>query len=680
MADDDDSTVVTVTGDPSEGEEVVAVGTGDTVKESEQDARENPDFDFGADDDDDGGSSSSRSPGGSGSRNNSGSSDDDSTVVTVTGDPSKGETVQAVGQGNTTFQSELDAAANPRFDAAQGDSVDALETRLGTGQGDGTSTQKILDQQRRIQQNQRNNERVQTSQSRKRQKQKDKQQFQPFQRARQLQAARQKKNQRIQQVKKESGLPGKSLITGVEIMQAGQKFGDQVAEKTVGRLEDPLEDLFNPEIVTETGQTVENQKLEENLQSSVSKVAERRTESFRDVSQDFTSGVAGGLPQLIGLGVATPGAVARATREKTPSIATGAVKGAELTTKEFSKDPSKFIAEETGEEVAEAAAGALIGGPVGAAVGATPIPEVTPSIQTKAVEGERFLRGDLGTQVEKGNEVVVTKPFPPEGSAQSATFKRKTKQLEGGGRGQLAIRVNPGDETVTVGQRKETPVTRRDVLRENLDAGKETVDTFLSGNAVGMGPGALLPDETSPNVEPETEPETLPEQDLFKDTETGGETFVGQARRPDLETGPKIDTSVQEDVELSDTPVQETPPDRKEEPVFEPPELVPELENPPSLENPPRTPVLDNPITPDTPFLEPPTTEPPTTPTPGPSQEQETNDNILGFTDSSAAEESSAAPSVDAILFGDTTDEEVEDDTVFSGFETREVTEDFDLF
>jgi hypothetical protein len=50
------------------------------------------------------------------------------------------------------------------------------------------------------------------------------------------------------------------------------------------------------------------------------------------------------------------------------------------------------------------------------------------------------------------------------------------------------------------------------------------------------------------------------------------------------------------------------------------------------------------------------------------------------FDDFGGSESPQAAPSVDAILFGDTTEEEVEDEKVFTGFETREVSEEFNLF
>lgn len=659
-SDDDSSTSVVVTGDPGSDEEQTTVGVGDDMDEAQADAAANPDFDasegteidtieesIGAD----------------------GAADKDTSSVVVTGGPGTGKPQTVVGQGSTTLEARQKAALNPRFDAAQGDPVDALETGLNRGQGDQTKAQALI-------QNQGNQ--VRPSQKRQRQVRQDQQQFQPFQRARKLQSARQKRDQRVQQAKQESGLAGKSLITGVQIMQGGQEFGDKVAEKTVGRLEDPLEDLFNPEIVNERGQTVDNQELEDQFQTDTLENVERRAEGFRDITEDFTSGTATFGSQLFGLGIATPGAVARATQKDTPSLATGAVKGGKLTTKQIREDPSEFLAEEAGEEVGEAAVGALIGGPVGAAVGATPVPEITPSIQTKAVEGERFLRGDLGTQVE--NERIITKPFPAEGSAQSASFKRKTQQLEDGGRAQQAVRIDPSDEAVTVGQRKETPVTRRDLLRENLDAGKETVDTFLSGNAVGMGPGALLPDETSPNVKPETEPETLPEQDLFKDTESGGDTFVGQVGRPDLQTSPSVEPGLDEGVDTVqdqepgfDQQPEEQPPIQEppiEEPVIEQettPETIPEVFQQPEIK-----------VRPEPEVVSEPRLEPDATPDLG--DDSERSDNILGFTDPGADQSLEAAPSVDAILFGETTDENIEDETVFTGFETREVSEDFNLF
>jgi hypothetical protein len=60
-------------------------------------------------------------------------------------------------------------------------------------------------------------------------------------------------------------------------------------------------------------------------------------------------------------------------------------------------------------------------------------------------------------------------------------------------------------------------------------------------------------------------------------------------------------------------------------------------------------------------------------------EDENPNQDVLQVSDPGAEEDPSAAPSVDAILFGDTSEEEINDEEVFSGFETREVEETFDF-
>ncbi|NMI89267.1 hypothetical protein GLU26_02045 [Nanohaloarchaea archaeon] len=60
-------------------------------------------------------------------------------------------------------------------------------------------------------------------------------------------------------------------------------------------------------------------------------------------------------------------------------------------------------------------------------------------------------------------------------------------------------------------------------------------------------------------------------------------------------------------------------------------------------------------------------------------EDENPNQDALQASDPGAEEDPSAAPSVDAILFGDTSEEEISDEEVFSGFETREVEETFDF-
>jgi len=147
----DNSTVVTVVGDPGSKEGLTTVGRGDTIEESERDAATNEDFDAdeGTDIDDFEESFGTDQP-----DINPDDSASDSTSVVVT-ENQQGEQV-TVGQGQTLQGARNQAAANPNFDAAEGDPVDAFEEAQGFGQGDGTSTDIFRDrrQQRRVQERQ----------------------------------------------------------------------------------------------------------------------------------------------------------------------------------------------------------------------------------------------------------------------------------------------------------------------------------------------------------------------------------------------------------------------------------------------------------------------------------------------------------------------------------------------
>jgi hypothetical protein len=70
------------------------------------------------------------------SDSNNGSSDDDSGHVIVTGDPSEGEDVKAVGSGDNRDEALQDAAKNDDYDADSGTDVDRVEQELGTDQAE----------------------------------------------------------------------------------------------------------------------------------------------------------------------------------------------------------------------------------------------------------------------------------------------------------------------------------------------------------------------------------------------------------------------------------------------------------------------------------------------------------------------------------------------------------------
>jgi len=132
----DDSTVVTVVGDPGSEEGLTTVGRGDTIEESERDAALNEDFDADEGTDIDG---IEEDLGTDQPDINPDDSESSSKSVVVT-DNQKGQQ-ETVAVAQTDQGAKVQAAANQGFDAAEGTQIDALETDLGFGQGDGTPFQ-----------------------------------------------------------------------------------------------------------------------------------------------------------------------------------------------------------------------------------------------------------------------------------------------------------------------------------------------------------------------------------------------------------------------------------------------------------------------------------------------------------------------------------------------------------
>ena len=121
-----------------------------------------------------------------------------------------------------------------------------------------------------------------------------------------------------------------------------------------------------------------------------------QTQSELDARQDLATGIGTGGSQLIGLGVATTGAVPRALEEDTPSIQEGVATGAELTAEEVTSSPAEFTGQEIGEEVGEGIIGTAVLGPAGIGLAATPTPEFTPEVNpdisgtaSKTIQGVR---------------------------------------------------------------------------------------------------------------------------------------------------------------------------------------------------------------------------------------------------------------------------------------------------
>lgn len=682
--DPSDAKNVIVSGGGSSSNPQTVVGTGDTKQEAQLDAATSGDFSA------DEGTQIDRLQ----ERLGSDPLESGKNVIVTGGAGSKQEQT-LVGQGKSRFQAELQAARNTRFDAAEGTRVDVLETSLGRGLGDGTQASQAF-------QRQNNTQKQRASNSRRKQAEKDIG-FEKRAKRLQRQANRQQENrQRFENPEKFTDIntflnPFKdnpnanffeeATTAGVDLMQKSEEFGSKVADQTIGEINEAFTIATSPTVTDSQGNPVELSEEEKDFFQGNAAQGIERTDKFIDLGETFGGGVVQGPGVLAGFGTASVGAIPLATEQtvqnikndenRGPGLVEGAFTGGKLVAEDVSSNPAEFLTEEAGEEVGEAIAGALIAGPVGLAAGAAPT--ISPSIKTKAVESERFLRGDLGTQVETEN--VVTQPIPDNAESTTAFFERQTKQLENGGRAQQATRIDPAEGIVTVGQRKETPVTRRDVINTNLEAGQKQIDRFFDGNAIGSGPGALLPPEQTIDVEPETEPDTLPEQDLFKSTDPKGQTVVGQASTPEIRNTANIDASIENDIgfnqetqprpqqgfeQENNPPIQEInqePETNQTLDFFQEPEIRQEQTSQ-------RNPVFD--ATPES--------KPETSITPdGKNKRSESNFDPFNFEDPGSQSTPEAAPSVDAILFDETTNEEIEDDTIFTGFETRKVQENNDL-
>jgi pilus assembly protein FimV len=221
-----------------------------------------------------------------------------------------------------------------------------------------------------------------------------------------------------------------ALTAGIDLMQEGQEFGDQVGDLVprpgegkdaaidiveditekfnIGSEEDREEALNVFEEVfpeapsfTSGGQkglatlTVVGEQAGENLgdesfeqedaQEFFFEVAEQQfesgTEEQLDAREDVVSGVATGGTQVTGLTLSAAGGSARALREDTPGLAEGAAAGPGIVLDEVSEDPGEFIAEEFGEELGEKIVFGTLTGGAGLAASSVPTPDFTAEVE-----------------------------------------------------------------------------------------------------------------------------------------------------------------------------------------------------------------------------------------------------------------------------------------------------------
>jgi len=324
------------------------------------------------------------------------------------------------------------------------------------------------------------------------------------------------------------------------------------------------------------------------------------------------SGVAGIPAGPLALGsllVGGTGATALSLRDDTPSLQTGAVKGAELTAEQVESNPAEFAGSEVGEEVGEAAAGSLVAGTAGAAAGA--LPTVTPSISVDSI------RNFDPSQTRKGAAAI----------------------------GQPDNNIGPGRTPGPVAQPDPTPsqdLTGADLQTQiEQQAQTETQTQATQQDTTGFDiptrPVTDFTDQTAskPESQPDTNPITEPQTEQDIQIESRPETRT--------EATPRVETRPEAIAE----PIVKTRPE---------PEVVPEVRPETRIEPSPR---------------------------PRPRGVDQRSEQVLGFVEPPATVEQAAdTPSIDAILLGIEEDSENNDEepSVFTGFETRPIEEDSDVF
>jgi len=478
-----------------------------------------------------------------------------------------------------------------------------------------------------------------------------------------------------QQVDRSLDFSEEAVVAGQGIIKDSTQFAENTVPETptAGRT-----DRFTQTARTVTG--IEELLQGDNKQAAAAVNPFVETDAEQENIRTLETGVVQGPGTLAGFTLGSSGAVTSSVEadiknglgaENTgPGSLEAITGGSQRLADQASDDPGQFVLEETGEEIGEAVATGGIG-----LLTPTVTPEITPSTTVQTPEtlqqGTRFLTGDLGTRARDTTLVGENEP---------AVIRSENVELESGGRRQEIRGFNEQGQPVLAGERTETPVTRREILSETLRGSRETVD-FLDTPSVGLGPGALVPRETTPETTPDTRPEPGVDFDtetVFDSTKDPGRPLPESFEAPTTRTGVAADTFE----EFGQSPGQRnTQQQRQQEPPFDreifrqPPISEVGQSNVNTLtgavETRQRT--FNRRALPEI-FGRQTMTQ---TGTPTPRREGENRGrtrNVFGAT--TVEREPRATPSLDAVLTGTTTSEEVPDETVFTGFETRPVEKD----
>lgn len=376
-----------------------------------------------------------------------------------------------------------------------------------------------------------------------------------------------------------------TLRSGVGLMQYGQDNLQQPVENFFDRFDQPR--LGTSPINNEppTQNQIANQ-IEQDRETQ--KALEDQVGPVDDVVGSGAGGAATFGTQFGGLAIATPGAVGTSLREDTPGLKESAAQGPGLVKDEFTSNPAEFVASEAGEELGEAAIfGASTGG-LGLAAAAVPTPEFTVTAETSS-PSEDFTVDQTPDRREFDEPSREDVPQLQDQSLEREPEAPLIRDDITGLQEDRRIGQEPGQssapleqqEGLTIGDiealagREITPGERADIearLRQEdfqrVGNVREIVQDALNDpNALGSGPGALVPPETQ-------QPDIEFEQDFVEN---------------DLRTDPMLEqeNSPQSDLGVFDRRPQNTQPDRtsfdSEQDVGLDNSLLPD--NPPALDS-----------------------------------------------------------------------------------------------
>lgn len=321
---------------------------------------------------------------------------------------------------------------------------------------------------------------------------------------------------------------GELVLAGQDIISESEKFGNRV-ERNVPRTDVIGSGIGGTIAAAElAGRGQVKESAEAFLPGSQSELEEER-------SEEVVSGIFSGPGTLTGFVVGGAGAVGKSAeqefdklrgRESGPGFGESLAGGGSRIAGQVAEDPGGFAAEETGEEIGEAVATGGIGL---AAPTITPDPSLTVSTPESVETTARFVTGDLGPRVSQ--ETVIEKPVEQTGVrtqieaerfAEQGVDRKRVEEVtsieEGSGIEREVVEVS--NDKVVLGRRVEEPLTRREFLKERVD------NSFVNpeSNALGTGPGSLVPPEQTTDPSIDTTPESRRREELFDERPASRQT------------------------------------------------------------------------------------------------------------------------------------------------------------